>query len=226
MIKYLLLASMFALAALTGCGKCKDGATQTVTVTVPAPPAPESQTQLLVDAENAYRLSLGQTALTQGLSCTVQQVASGQWLSASSPGYNAGQGVLVLSGTSYAYLMTGAFNQADAPSGTLSSVLPAPLQPLFASINYKINCTGQIVNTETGYFNFSLASDDGSILTIDGAQVINNDGNHGITEKQGVKMLRAGVHTFSMQYAQSGGGNLALLLSANGAQVPGSAFYH
>lgn len=224
MLKYLILSALFTLAALTGCGKGPKG--DTVVVAVPAPAAPESETQRLVDAENDYRLSLGQSALSQGLSCTVQAVASGQWLSASSPGYNAGQGVVVLSGTSYAYLMTGAFNQANASGGSLNSVLPAPIRSVFASINYKINCTGQIVVTETGYYNFSLASDDGSILTVAGTQVVNNDGNHAIQEKQGLKMLRAGVHTFSLQYAQTGGGNFALLLSANGVQVPGSAFYH
>lgn len=221
MVKYLFIVVLLTIA-LVGCGK----APRSITVAVPAAPAPASETQRLVDAENDYRLSLGQAALTQGLSCTVQAVASGHWLASASPGYNAGQGVLVLSGTSYAYLMTGAFNQSNVSSGSLNSVLPAPLQAMFASINYKLSCTGQVVVTETGYYNFSLASDDGSILTIDGAQVINNDGNHGMNEKTGVKMLRAGVHTFSMQYAQSGGGNFGLLLSANGAIVPGSAFYH
>lgn len=225
MTKYLILAILFTFAALTGCGKGPQGEPG-VTVQVPAPAAPESVTQQLVDAENEYRLSLGQTALTQGLSCTVQAVASGQWLSSASPGYNAGQGVVVLTGTSYSYLMANAFNQPDAPGGSLNSVLPAPIQPSFASINYRISCTGQIVATETGYYSFSLNSDDGSILTVDGAQVINNDGNHGMTERQGLKMLRAGVHTFSLQYAQTGGGNFGLVLKANGDVVPGSAFYH
>lgn len=224
LLPYLILAIALTYA-LTGCGRCcKYGAP--VPVAVPPPSAPETLTQLLVDAENSYRASQGQTMLTQGLSCTVQAVSSGVWLSSSSPGYLAGQGVLVVTGTAYAYLMTGAFNQPEVPNGSLSSVLPASLQAMFSSINYKLSCSGQVVVIQDGYYTFDLASDDGSILTLDGAQVANNDGGHTMFDKQGVKLLRAGVHTFSLLYAQSAPSNFGLTLSANGAVLPGSAFYH
>lgn len=238
-MKYLLvLASVLLLVA--GCAKGPVGADGVDGGVGPAGPAasviPESTTQQLVDAENAYREGLGQTALTLGLSCTVQLSgnapapvnAPGQWLSSSSPGYNAAQGlVTALAGSaSYAYLLQTSFNQPDSPGNVTNGLIPTAIQPLFIGQNYKINCAGQIVVTDSGYYGFDVNSDDGSILTIDGSVVIYNDGNHAMTDKSGTKFLRSGVHTFNMAYAQSGGGNFGLILQANGAVVPATAFYH
>jgi hypothetical protein len=190
------------------------------------PPA-ETPLQTLVDAENTYREGLGQTALTAGLSCSVQLVGAGQWLSSSSPGYSAAQGVVTaLAGsTNYTYLYLTSFNQPDSASGP-NNEIPVPLQPLFQGQNYKISCSGQYVVADTAYYDFDVNSDDGSILTVDGAQVVNNDGNHAITDKQGTKYLRQGVHTFSLLYAQSGGGNFGLVVKVNGALITGDAWYH
>lgn len=195
----------------------------------PAPTAtPVSDVQSLVDAENVYREGLGQTALSGGLTCTVQQVSTGQWLSSSSPGYVVAQGVVTAApgSTQYTYLFQTAFNQPDSNGSSVNNLLPTALQPLFLNLNYKISCSGQVVVTQTGYYNFDMNSDDGSILTVDGAQVINNDGNHGMTDKSGTKYLRQGVHTFSLLYAQSGGGNFGLVLNANGSSILGSVWYH
>ena len=224
-MKRYLTAISVAVLTLTACGRGPQGVPG-VTVQVPAPEAAPSDVESIVRAENDYRLYIGQTALTQGLSCNVRQVASGQWLSSSSPGYNAGQGVLTLTGTQYNFLSASAFNQPSASGGSDNSVLPQALRAIFASVNYRLSCTGYLVVTETGYHQFRLSSDDGSILTVAGSQVINNDGNHGMTSKVGTMMLRRGVHSFSLQYAQSGGGNFGLMLEANSELVPGTVFYH
>lgn len=222
-IYYAILALAFAVAA-SGCGKRTETVTvkETVTQTVQA----SDSVQSLVDEENSYRLSQGQTMLSQGLSCTVQQVASGQWLSSSSPGYNAGQGVVVLTGTNYAFLNKSGFSQADTAGGNVNSILPSAIQSLFVNQNYKINCTGFIVIEYDGYTAFELSSDDGSILTVDGTQIINNDGNHAIQTKSGSKLMRRGVKSFTLSYAQTGGGNFALLLKKDGELAPGAVFYH
>lgn len=226
-----LFTLVMIVLALSGCGRKGDtgpAGTPGVTVEVDTPPAPDAATQLLVDSVNRSRVSLGQAILTQGLTCTVQALQSGSWLSNTSPGYQVGQGVVVVTvgSTAYNYLMTGAFNQPDSPGGTLNSLLPTPLQSTFVALNYRIVCTGQIVTTQAGYYQFELNSDDASILTIDGTQVINNDGSHAMSLKLGIRNLTEGVHTFSMQYAQTGGGNFGLTLKANGDVVPGFAFYH
>lgn len=197
----------------------------------PAPTPVVDTVQAAIDAEvaleNEYRLGLGQTILSSGLSCSVVKVNSGQWLSSSSPGYNAGQGVVVTSGnTTYTYLYKGDFNQENSSGGAPNILLPVTLQPLFINTNYKISCTGQIVVLESGWYNFSVSSDDGSILTVDGTQVVNNDGNHGITTKSGSKYLRRGVKSFSVQYAQTGGGNFAMILKANNALIAPIYLFH
>ncbi len=239
-------SAIIAINMLTGCGSTgatgatgSTGATGAVGATgatgpqgpaaspTLSPSPSETAVQLLVDSENAYREGLGQTELSPGLSCNVQLIGSGQWLSASSPGYVAAQGVVTaLAGsTNYTYLFTAPFNQPNAASGPDSDI-PVPLQPLFESQNYKISCSGQIVVTTTDYYNFDVNSDDGSILSVDGATVVNNDGNHAITDKSGTKYLRQGVHTFSLLYAQSGGGNFGLVVQWNGSLVPGTVWYH
>lgn len=220
-----LLSVLLLSLCIVGCGKKTETKTQFVTQYV-HDNTPIDNVQRLIDDENEYRLGLGQSALTQGLSCNVQAVSSGQWLSNSSPGYNAGQGVVTVTGTNYTFLLTHEVNQPDALSGSTNMVLPSAIANLFASINYRIGCAGHIVVTETGYYLFDLSSDDGSILTIDNVQVVNNDGSHGITSKQGTRFLREGVHTMNLLYAQTGSGNFALILKANNQVIPGSVFYH
>ncbi len=238
-------AILLAISILTACGPGFQGNTgsqgpagQPGAPGLPGAPAPIPTPAPAVDSvvaqvasiladENEYRESLGQTALTGGLSCQVVQVSGGQWLSSSSPGYNAGQGVLITTGTTYTFnnLAGAGFNQPNAASGP-NAVLPVALQPLFIGLNYRIICSGQLVVLETEYMAFNMASDDGSILTIDGTQVINNDGNHGITTKAGTKLLREGVHTFSLQYAQSGAGQFALQLTADSAGIDSRLYAH
>lgn len=219
-----LIYAMILAVAFVGCGKRTETVTvkETVTVSVPA----SDTVQSLVDEENSYRLSQGQTMLSQGLSCTVQQVSSGQWLSSSSPGYQVGQGVVVLTGTNYAFLGKSGFNVPNTSGGSANELLPASIRSLFINQNYKVNCTGFIVVEDDGYASFELSSDDGSILTVDGTQVINNDGNHSIQAKTGAKLMRRGVKSFTLAYAQTGGGNFALQLSMNGNIAPGALFYH
>lgn len=225
----------FITMCLMSCGSSSGDSASSVpvpgpTVTVTPEPvvsAPESQVQQLVDAENVYREGLGQSYLTPGLTCSVQLVGTGQWLSSSSPGYQSTQGVVTaLSGsTSYSYLFQSSFNQPDSSSG-VNSVIPEAVQSLYVGQNYKITCSGQLVATDTNYYNFDVDSDDGSILTVDGVQVVNNDGNHSITDKTGTKYLRQGVHTFNLSYAQSGSGNFGLVVNWNSNLIPGTVWYH
>ena len=193
----------------------------------PSPTSSESAEQQIVDETNEARELQGQAPFTPGLSCTVQLVGSGQWLSSTSPGYVAAQGVVTATAgsTAYPYLLKSDFNQPDS-SGGVNSLIPTALQALFVGNNYKITCNGQLVVVDPNYYNFDMNSDDGSILTIDGTQVINDDGNHAMTDKTGTKFLTQGVHTFQVLYAQSGAGNFGLVLQSNGSLLDSSGFYH
>jgi hypothetical protein len=207
-----------------------DGATGATGPQGPAAPAPvvtpaQQHIDDVIASENAYREGLGETELSVGLSCTVQAISAGQYLSSSSPGYTAAQAI-VLTGPSYAYLLTVGFDQPNSNPGP-NNVIDPSIQPLFLNNNYRIVCSGQMVVNDDGYHSFSMSSDDGAILTVDGTQVINNDGNHGITTMSGTKNLRKDVvHTFSLQYAQSGAGQFALILNMDGVLLPPANLYH
>lgn len=193
----------------------------------PAAPVPQpTAIQEIVNSENAWLKTQGKAPLTSGLSCTVQAIASGTYLSSSSPGYTAAQAI-VLTGTAYSYLLSTSVNQPNAAGTAGNSLIDPEIAPLFLSNNYRIVCTGQLVVTEDGYYGFSTSSDDGSILTIDGTVVVSNDGAHGLQTVSGTKLLESAVtHSFTMQYAQSAGGNIAMILNMNGSVLPAANLYH
>jgi hypothetical protein len=160
--------------------------------------------------------------ISEGLSCTVQQVSAGARISSSSnPGLGA---VITTTGTLYSYLYKGPFNQPNATGQ--NNLIPSAIRPLFVGINYVIKCNGFLVVRETDYYQFEMTSDDGSILTVDNGVVINNDGNHGMTTLTGTKLLRRGIRQFRLEYAQTGGGNFGMILKAGGANIDPKHYYH
>lgn len=63
------------------------------------------------------------------------------------------------------------------------------------------------INIETaGRYRFYLASDDGSKLYIDNELVVNNDGDHGVIEKDASEQLSAGKHAIKVEWFNGGGG--------------------
>ncbi|MDB4338698.1 DUF1080 domain-containing protein [Rubripirellula sp.] len=56
-----------------------------------------------------------------------------------------------------------------------------------------------------GKYTFRLSSDDGSRLYLDGKEVINNDGVHPNTAKEGSVILNVGVHEFRVDYFEKSG---------------------
>lgn len=61
---------------------------------------------------------------------------------------------------------------------------------------------------------------------MDGTQVINNDGNHGMVLVSGTKYLRRGVRSIKIEYAQTGGGAFGLVLLAGGQSIDGKFYAH
>ena len=89
---------------------------------------------------------------------------------------------------------------------------------------------GYILIDQTGGYAFYTMSDDGSILTIDDKEIVNNDGNHGFEEKEGKCLLAKGYHKIKLMYFDSGGGNNLLFsfhpLGQKKTEVPASVLYH
>ncbi|NOR33979.1 MAG: family 78 glycoside hydrolase catalytic domain, partial [Bacteroidales bacterium] len=94
------------------------------------------------------------------------------------------------------------------------------LEPVRTGILYKIGLDqipfkqdkfgliieGTIEIPATALYTFSLNSNDGSKLFIDGKLVIDNGGLHGALEKEGKIKLSEGRHTLKISYFQAGGG--------------------
>ncbi len=87
---------------------------------------------------------------------------------------------------------------------------------------FAIDYKGKIYIPETRTYTFSLLSDDGAKLIINGKTVIDNDGIHPPTKKTGSVKLTKGFHTVEVQYFQGPRYQVALVLSLvkNGREVP------
>lgn len=66
--------------------------------------------------------------------------------------------------------------------------------------------TNQITVENAGTYTFQLVSDDGSSLSINGTMVIDHDGLHGATAKEGQIFLNPGVYDLRVEYFEKGGG--------------------
>lgn len=174
---------------------------------------PMTDVEAIVESENEYRVSFGQLPLSRGLVCTLYTVPNG------STGIT---GAALTKVASFTHL--GNFNQANSSANDGLNILPSPLRTTHKQW-FVVRCTGKLVIVETGYYQFDLASDDGSMLYVGGTNIINNDGNHGVTLKSGVKHLREGVVDFRLDYMQGPGGSQALILSSGGSLVPAENFY-
>ena len=144
------------------------------------------------------------------------EIARAQWMPAQ-PVREATQ-----PGLAYAYAET-TFSSADSVpharftrTGTVSHVgLRGDERPE----DYGVRLTGWIDVPRDALYTFHLVCDDGGILHIDDELVIDHDGEHGATEKQGVVALRAGRHRVDLDFFQGKGG-VALRLGISAPGMP------
>jgi alpha-L-fucosidase len=89
---------------------------------------------------------------------------------------------------------------------------------------------GYIKIEKDGFHTFFTNSDDGSKLFIDDKEVVNNDGNHGNTEKTGKVLLRKGFHKIKVLFFDGSGNNsLNVLMQPEGGEkviIPGDVLFH
>src|SRR3954467_3872169 len=96
-----------------------------------------------------------------------------------------------------------------------------------ANDNFQSTVLANLNAATSGSYAFRITSDDGSKLSIDGAVVIDHDGLHGETSKEGTVTLAAGYHALRIDYVEAGGGQVLKLEwkapgSSNYAVVPNS----
>jgi hypothetical protein len=89
----------------------------------------------------------------------------------------------------------------------------SPADPLFAVFGFNgldnvvARMKGQISIATAGTYTFGTTSDDGSILFIDGAKVVDNNFLQIPTRRSGSILLSAGLHAIDLGYFEGLGGN-------------------
>lgn len=71
---------------------------------------------------------------------------------------------------------------------------------------FSVLFTGYIQIDQAGKYRFYSSSDDGSKLFINGKEVVDNDGEHGLIEESGSIELKAGRYPIRLEYYNSHGG--------------------
>ncbi|MEN6444389.1 MAG: PA14 domain-containing protein [Methanoregula sp.] len=100
---------------------------------------------------------------------------------------------------------------ADASSGAASDVTNWPVAYIGKDDHFSVKFDGLLkVDTEADY-TFYLTSDDGSYLSLDGVQVIDNGGDHATQERTATVHLLPGFHAISMKMYENAGGAVAWL---------------
>lgn len=74
-----------------------------------------------------------------------------------------------------------------------------------ASVNFGVVYIGYIKVPKEGIYSLYTASDDGSRLYIGNKLVVDNDGLHGMKEREGIVALSTGYHPIRVEYFQRGG---------------------
>lgn len=118
----------------------------------------------------------------------------------------------------------------DYAGDSCSQITSAPLKGKYVIDEVKIPegvkgniglvITGYINVPEDGVYTFSLTSDDGSLMSIDGTPVLLNDGPHAAEEYIGQKALSKGLHSIELRYFDHNGGMLELkMIEEDGKKV-------
>jgi alpha-L-fucosidase len=102
-----------------------------------------------------------------------------------------------------------------AKSGILETITLAPASdPDYYGFVFE----GYIRVPEKGVYTFYCESDDGSRLTVDDVAVVQNDGLHGLVEKEGLIPLEAGIHAIRTDFFERSGGS-GLSVSVKGPGI-------
>ena len=112
------------------------------------------------------------------------------------------------------------------------AVMPDIKLPEKRALQYfAVEYTGYVYVPETGVYTFYTSSDDGSRLWIGDSLVVDNDGPHGMTLKQGAIALEKGFHPIRVGYFQNQGSDgLSVEYKTPGADskpipIPDSVLY-
>jgi hypothetical protein len=111
--------------------------------------------------------------------------------------------------------------------GTLPKIC---FDPRRRNENFAFEYSGYLLIPAEDVYSFYTDSDDGSRLYIDGKLVVDNDGLHGMLEKEGTVTLAEGYHSFRVGYFNKSG-SFDLNVSVRSTimikqMIPGGMLFH
>ena len=197
------------------------GASGTVVVVQTAPSAgtisaDQQIVNNLVNQTNVNRQLVGQEPIAPGLSCSVYKFGTPSVPQSPNSITQATSGAPWALYNTLNFSTAGTFNQPNVNTNLGFNVFPSYIEtdPSFQT-QYYLRCTGYLVVTTSNYYTWSLTSDDGSILSINGLTV-NNDGAHSVQTVTGSQILNQGIYSIQLQYIQfNGNQDLTLTWNAN-----------
>lgn len=126
------------------------------------------------------------------------------------------EGLLATSHKGYFKLTTEIKTPADSTFKTSAIGVPSTLKaPAFG-----LKFSGYLQVPDTGIYTFYLTCNDGGVLYIGGQKIIDNDGLHPDKTKGGQAGLQKGLHPFSLDFMDYGGGYALDLKYSFGESAP------
>jgi PKD repeat protein len=100
---------------------------------------------------------------------------------------------------------------ADAASGAASDIPNWPIDYIGKADSFSVSFDGLLYVPANDTYTFYLTSDDGSYLSLDGSQVIDNGGDHSPQERTATLTLTSGYHPIQVRMYENGGGAVVYL---------------
>ena len=110
------------------------------------------------------------------------------------------------------------FSELEPAFESVATALDVEARQLRAD-NWGIVLDGKLVIDTPGQYTFHVKSDDGSMLYIDDALVVDNDGDHSLLELSGTTELSAGTHDLRIEFFDSLG-EAILEIGVEGPDMP------
>ncbi|KKM88125.1 hypothetical protein LCGC14_1261920 [marine sediment metagenome] len=95
-------------------------------------------------------------------------------------------------------------NRKPDVTGSCYEITSAEIENLIKG-NTAVRFKSQIIIEQSGMYQFYTRSDDGSKLFVDDQLVVDNDGDHGVREKEGQIHLKPGAHHLEVVWFNGGG---------------------
>jgi len=109
------------------------------------------------------------------------------------------------------------FDSLQPAARGAASVVDVSLSP--REDEFGLRFSGYIMIPKDDVYRFALGSDDGTRLAIDGREVIDNDGLHGMVIKSADVALAAGAHPIVITFFEKGGGQQLLFRFARAGEL-------